>query len=725
MDKSTLNIITNGPIAGLVIFAILTALFAIFVYRQTNPVISRLQKYLLTGLRTISLLLLLLVIYGTIYRQNFFSSQKPVLAVIVDNSASMALSDQNGDRTKSVNSILNSSWLKDIENGYDIRYFSFAGDTKPLDQDSLDFIGDATNIAQPFTFVADALAHENLSDILLISDGNYNDGGNPVRTVENIGIPIHTIGIGSVMPNPDLSIIATEHNKTVYLDEPTPIKIQIQNQGYNNIKVPFNVALEDEMIKSDIISIATSPSETEYTFEYTPSSTGRKKLELRLTPQSNEQSTENNKKTIYLDVIKSKLKISLLAGGVSPDISFIKNSLLANTRYELTTAILNKSGSFYSPQPKTDFVEETDIFILINFPTQATPGDLINRIADKAKKKQSPILYFEGQNIDRTKFLLLENYLPFRGNFKQEQEKNIHVEMSQAGALNPILKFNQPQGMSGGYSLADLPPIYSSINDVKPWPNSEILAFSAQNSFQNTSSPNNKNPFILTRNNQNQKSATIFAYGLWRWALYLADRNLDFSPYNTLMNNLVRWLEPDNNGERLQVELNKTNFNLAEKINANIELLDTDHIPIESGEIVVTLKAGNSEQIKSVTNSGNGKYFSSFNVATPGDYILKTSAYENGQVIETTETNFTVGEYAIELTDTRMQQSTLENLSQISGGFFSKSDSAFALKSHLVGKERKVNNIFSIELWNNYFVLLTIILLLSTEWLLRKRKGML
>jgi hypothetical protein len=725
---SDLNMMFSGPVLGLFLLFVFIIAFSIFIYRKTNPIIPKIYKFVLVFLRTLSLLLLLLVIYEAVFEQNRTSSQQPILAVAIDNSASMSIADNSGDRAEQVVKILESEWLHSNSNVFDIKYFVFSDQMQPInsaEKDSLTFLGDKTDITKSLKSIKEKLNTENLTDILLISDGNYNSGTSPLRVAENFNIPIHTLGIGSTEPVSDLSIIKVDFNDFTYVNDSTPITISIRNIGFDRGQATLSAVVNGGPLFSQALKIDPSPSEFEHTFYYKPTTEGQKKIELNLTTGNNEQTLENNKKTIYINVLKSKLKITALSGSASPEISFLKRSLSSNKRYELEWALQNNNNGYFNPQPEKDFINNADIFILIDFPTSNTAFNLMEKIRAKVQKDKTPILLLFGKNISSQKISILQKHLPFRSNYKSGPERSKVVKMSQIGALHSIMKFTSSSSHPADFTIEQLPPIFTSLVNVTHWPNAETLAFLKNlNKNSKTQTKNTGPPFLSIRVDGAQKSATIFAYGLWRWSLLMANRSNDVDYYSQLFGHLLRWLEPDNSPEGTSLTLNKNKFSLADKIEATIKARDSQNQPISDVEIILKVNSNNSERLKKVVKSKEGTFLSDFLVDQPGDYKITAEIYSHGNLLETVHSQFTVGEYSAELSQTALQRLLLTNLSETTGGTYFSADSLSPLEEKLYGPKRTLIRTSHLNIWNNMIVLAVIILLLVTEWYIRKRLGL-
>ena len=119
---------------GLIFVAmlLLLVLFTIVIYRHTNPVVSTPYRVLLTSLRSQSLALFLFVLYETILLMNVERSHAPILAVAVDNSASMTITDPEGSRSEHLTSILDSDLFQSLRENFELQYYTFANQVQPF-----------------------------------------------------------------------------------------------------------------------------------------------------------------------------------------------------------------------------------------------------------------------------------------------------------------------------------------------------------------------------------------------------------------------------------------------------------------------------------------------------------------------------------------------------------------------------------------------------------------
>jgi len=98
IKELSIDFLTGQPFFTALIF-ILFVLFAVYIYRRTNPPLSTGMKILLTGLRLTAIIAVFLALFEPVisYRREY--ERKPKLTVLIDKSASME-NVEAGKRTR-------------------------------------------------------------------------------------------------------------------------------------------------------------------------------------------------------------------------------------------------------------------------------------------------------------------------------------------------------------------------------------------------------------------------------------------------------------------------------------------------------------------------------------------------------------------------------------------------------------------------------------------------
>jgi hypothetical protein len=708
-----------------VILSLLSAvLFTIYIYRKTNPVISKSKKVLLIALRALALTFCLLVLFQATLGHRYKKFHPPQLAVLTDVSASMNVEDARGNRPKIVKSVLHQ--LTGMFPDYGFKWYRFSSHPQAFSApgiDSLMFVGDATDISLAIRQVQEQLQSENLSAMLVISDGNYNKGGNPVRSAEKSTVPIYSVGIGSDKEVPDLKINDLSTSAFAYTKESTPVKIKIQNNGFSRTQTTVRLMKDDSVYARQTVQLPPSPSEKTITLDYIPQTPGQHKLIVDIGRKSDEKMLENNRQTVYIDVLKAKLTILILAGRVTPEISFLRRHLSQNKRYQIFAEVQKDQNAFFHIAPKSDILsrlQEVDIFILVDFPGRHTSDALLQKLIKSLKQNQQSILLFTDQSVDMRKLEELEPFIPVLANSMPAQTEKVYPLLSVQGKQHPITAFDE-QIPPGSLIWDQLPPVYMNLKNITLWPNSTVLLYGVRDILkkQNTA----KSPLFVIRKSTTNKSAALLADGIWQWDLMVKGMDPQNRIYHHFINHTIRWLETKQSDNLVQIKAN-SRYRFGEKALIEVQAFDQKLEPVDSADILLRLQHPLYKKEYIPTAVETGIYRAEISPQYPGDYTIRARASLHNRDLGNTEFRFTVGEYSKELSVTRQARITLKSLALNSGGQYIEPDSLNRLSLLIQGNVK--NEIIKKEqsLWNQPIILFLIIFLLALEWFIRKRAGM-
>ncbi len=719
-----INIVHSLPI--LVILFLILIVFTLFIYKRTNPPIPPFLKTILIISRYIVLFTLVLLLAEPTIHTFFSKKLPPVFAVLLDNSASMNIENDQGLGSKQVINLLKTDFFNKLGANYKFKYYTFSGANTLKEytkNDTLTFTGDETDLKTNLEQAKAELIQENLNGIFLITDGNYTSGGNPVRVAPELEVPIYTIGVGSEKQSPDISIVDLEVNNFAYIGESTPVYVTIHNNGIKNVTVPVILKSENKTIITKNITFTSFPSEIKLKLDYTPQQVGRQQLTVEIPKLLQEKNEKNNKKNFYLDILKSKLQITIIAGSINAETSFLKRHLSNNKRYKIYS-FQNTKSNFYNFN-EYNKLENTDIFIFLDFPTFQTNSEFIKNILEQLQKNKSSILFISGKNVNPEKLLLFKDFLPFSSIVKQRNERLVYTQLTAVGEQHQVMQLGENSSKMN-FIWQQLPPIFSN-HVYQKWPDSELLAelktFSSQNVSLNAKDTD-KAPFILTRSSIN-KSAAVLAYPTWRWDLMLWGINNNSDFYNKLYNNLVRSLENQKSTKSVYIETNKSSYKFGEPVQVKVKVYDNNRSPVESAYVKAEITTEKDNLTIIATEKEPGDYEIKYQPQKPGDYKIEITANKNDQLIGKNSTLFTVGNYNNELNNTQLLSLILKQLSQTTNGSYTHIDSVNSLQSQITGKVEKITIENEFILRDKTLVLVFILLLLSLEWFIRKQKGML
>lgn len=710
-DKIEVSLSFSLILFTLLIIAALA--YSIFVYRFTLPPVSEIKRWMLTLLRFLALSVLIIVFFEPVLSLERKVKVDPVNLVFVDNSKSMNIVDGT-KRAETTLSLIDE--LANSEIGRNFILYSFGNDVKELGEnkisDKLNFNESTTNFSKLFN--PELLRDKNVASFTIISDGVITDGASPVYSAEKLGIPVITVAIGDSSKKKDVSIKNVLFNEYVYAETPTQISATILNSGFEGQTVNAGLYEGNTLIEQQAIRLDESGVNS-INFTYTPKQSGEKKLSIRINNLSGESSTANNVYPFFLNVRSNKIKILIISGSPSPDLSFIKNALQKENNFQVNTLTQVSSSNFIEINPNQK-IDSADVIFLLSFPNRQTSQEIFNRVKEKILNKNTPFFLMLDNSTDISKLQQISNELPISVKSLRGDYLNAQPDLNTDELNYPIISSN--------INLNDwnnLPPILYSSGDISVKAESKVL------SFIRVDNNRLKQPLIVSRNFASKRSVCFIGKDFWKWKLQTATKNLQL--YDNLVINAAKWLSVTDEQKQFNVRTLRKFYSSGDEIEFVAELYDEALNPINDGEINIKVKSAIDEQEISLNSLGNGLYEGKIKLFKAGDYTFSAEAKLNDKVYKKDSGRFNVGDIDIELIETRMNYELLNDLANRTGGALIFPQESELLISKIKESIRKVSDEKIIEsqfrLWSSEWMLVIAILFFSIEWFIRKQSGML
>ncbi len=179
------------------------------------------------------------------------NSQQNIIAVVVDDSHSMAIADSNGkSRESAALAVLEGGLLAGLRKRFQTRIYRLGSRLTPVN--SLQTI----TPVEPATHIGDSLKQlaDNTSDLpigadLLLSDGDENSAGmggsgislDALQALANRRLPVHTIGFGNTEPAHDVEIEDVSLSATAAANARVFATVSLTQHGYEGQKARLTV----------------------------------------------------------------------------------------------------------------------------------------------------------------------------------------------------------------------------------------------------------------------------------------------------------------------------------------------------------------------------------------------------------------------------------------------------------------------------------------------------
>jgi len=693
-------------------------------YRVTIPAISTGWRWLLGSLRFAALALLCFLLLKPVVRQLNETERPPILAVLVDDSASMRVVNGGTEDTsaQAVRDQLRSVLTPLLGEGPgSARVFAFDQSLRGLSDSplgALTFEGTRSDLAAGLQGVKESLQGENVRGIALVSDGQYNSGRNPARVADRFSIPVHTVTVGDTTRRRDLQVRRIATNDRAYVDTQVPVRVTLGSKDIGGTSTTVSLLQDGDVLDATDVSLPTGTAELSVDLKYRPENEGLKQLTVRAAPVSGEATTRNNVRSVSQRVLENKRQVLLLGAAPSPSYAAIRRALTRDANTTVTARVPQKDGSFYGG-PLPDSLDRYEVIVCAGFPSSAVPNQAIERVAQQVED-ETPALFFLDRQTDvaawRTQFGDVLPAVPNSDRLTLTEASFAPVETERT---HPVLQIdNADIGL-----FKRLPPLTIPSTAWTPTPDATVLAQASRPALSTN------DPLLLVRKRAGQRTAALLGTDTWRWATLSADLEAADPLWPGLVTNLLRWAATQNDDRQVRVEPATATFEGEEPVSFTGQVYDGSMSPVSDATVEVTITdSTGTEYPHSMDPLGNGRYDLTVGSLPEGTYQYEAVARRSGTSLGRDEGQFSVGTLRLEYQKTRANPVLMRQIAARSGGNTYTADNASSLPSDLAASpdfsSTVVTNTTEAELWRTSLFLIVILILLASEWTLRKRFGL-
>lgn len=517
----------------IIILLLIPALFLIYYYyRTTIPEIPKPRKALLFALRTISVIILLVLLFNPIFNFSRSVVSRPQVIFLTDNSYSMDLSAGTESKYDLLRNYRQQLEPEIRKNNYDLRDFTFAA--------GIEGTRTATKLTNTLQDMSERVNMQNIDKIFLFSDGWFND--DHLDIINRLNIPVWTIHPDYAPDEFDLGISTLYYNQTAYTEEENEIIVDIFADNYED-EAEISFYIDDRLVDKQRISFAEENIK-QIVFSNIFDQAGLFPIRAEIEALEGDEHNRNN--NIYpgaIRVLDKRSGVHILTDILNWDAGFINNALRRDERKDVKV-IRQQEDSFLSGRDHLPF---GDIF-----PDHLQMLILIN----KGK------LTFSGEQVETIeRFVNNGGGLLFIGNPLTEMEEILGARQSVImRTFRTTIQFTPESRRYQTFADLDhnqVPTIEYLY--VEPLLHSEILA-----TFNN----DERSPAILY-NEYGQGRVLNFAfYNIWRWQL-----RGEGETYNEFIGNVASWLSYPSETNFIAMS-DKNSYFLGENVRINLTAYD-------------------------------------------------------------------------------------------------------------------------------------------------------
>ena len=580
---------------------------------------------------------------------------------------------------------------------------------------------------------------------LLFSDGRHNDGTSPLHTAKLLGasnIAIHTVGMGGTVPPPDLAILEVDNPDSVFIDDHIhgtvhlkdnidkgrAFEIKIQHEGRivwekklftHNLprrRIPFDFPVKkivDELVQQgnqevDTLSLPIS-------------------MKISIAPLEEEARKDNNESTLIFRAITRKHRMLLLDGRPRWETRYIRNLFNRGQRWEVNAVFAGTAsdnpeiprGEKVGQFPNTrDALYTYDLILFGELPTNLLKENELKWIKDYVEKRAGGILFIDGprQKLKEYTGTPILDLIPISWIPDAEIRFPQSLIITEIGTQQNAL------------TLVSDPAENERLWKTLPQPHwvAPVHALPGTDTHLEALTEEERTPVIVTRKFGAGKVLYSGFDGSWRWRYGVAER------YHTkYWHQVAEWIMERPfavSDDHISIDAGATVYRTGDAANLRVRLRDAEGAPIEDATAEALLwKDGRIvHRVNLEPDKDTGGLFRGKSPALGEgrhEVSVRVTGFREDQTPARTE-------FIVQPPDTgetallACNEELLQQIAQQSGGQYLREEQTGQLKEILAplstGKIVESETI----LWQSYWWFGVIIALLSLEWFVRKRAGM-
>jgi uncharacterized membrane protein len=678
--------------------------------------------------------LILLLLWQPALSVATLKPQQNIVAVVVDDSHSMATKDDGVSRRDHVVRVLNGGLLKTLKEKFQVRLYRLGDHLNRFDNpEQLDASEPATHIASNLKEVVAESATLPIGAVVLLSDGADNSGGIDLDTISEIRrqrIPIHTVGFGREQFAKDVELEEVQMPAKALPSSRLEAQVSFKQHGYSGRKLRVDIKEGGKILGSGEITAKADGIQQTEAILFNAGAAGVKNLDVAIQPFADEENQNNNRVTRVIAVSNVKPRILYMEGEPRWDYKFLRRAVEDDKNIEVVSILRTTQNKIYrqgianEDELKDGFPTKVeDLFgfqgIILGSVEAGyfTPAqqDLIQQFVDR---RGGGLLFLGGRasladgGYTKAPFTdLLPVNLPDRKNTFHRDPA--YVELTGAGrdSLITRLEENPDRNVERWKKL----PYLMNFQEVgTPKPGAVVLA--------DMTASGHKMPLLITQTYGRGRTAVFATGGDWRWQML---QPLEDMTHEMFWRQLLRWMVSDT-PTRVVASTPKQVLTDEGDAHLRAEVRDTTYLPTSDAQVEAHIVGpdGTSQTVEMHPDPlEQGVYTADWSADKAGSYITEVVA-KRGQeelgrdAIAMRRENGVAENFHLE-----QNRDLLEKLSSQTGGRYYRSTETKQLGQDISYSEAGITVRETKDLWDMPIVFFVALLLPLTEWLLRRKWG--
>jgi hypothetical protein len=639
----------------------------------------------MAALRFLSLFFIFLFLLSIFFKRLQNETENPIVLIAMDNSTSMvSANDSSFIKGNFQKQLL--TFKEKLGEKYTIKTLLF-GDKAESSNENASFREKETDIENLLREVDNNYSNQNIGALILVSDGIYNKGANPIYSSEKLGYPIYAIATGDTSEIRDVLIQKVNHNQVAYSGNDFPVEVVVNAKKFSGKEVSVTLMQGSVEKGKQNLKITSDNFLSTCHFTLTAAGVGVVKYTAKVSVLEGEKKTSNNTQPFVIEVIDNKEKVLLLANTPHPDIAALKDVIDKSSNYEIEYSLAQDFRKTVKPY---------SLVILHGFSAAQLP------FLNQCKAELIPFWIINPTTPENLPGIRITGSL----NKYNDAEPNIQNSFGLFTISDGFKKFAN-----------DLPALKLFFGNYTLGNGSNSLI------NQRIGIVETENPILFFTETNGLKSAVFLGDGLWKWKFRDFAEHNNHDLFNELISKSIQYLSVKSDKSFFRVTSPKI-INENTDIELEAEVYNKSYESITDPEVTLILTNSENKKFNYTFSKTNSAYKLNMGSLPPGEYRYEASVKNNNELF-VKQGVFAVKEVVSEKINTVANHQLLFQLSSRTGGEFYYPSALQKLQEDLLKNERikpiTYSQISTSSLIDLQWLFWIILGLLCAEWFFRKR----
>jgi hypothetical protein len=577
--------------------------------------------------------------------------------------------------------------------------------------------------------------HANLRGIVLLSDGDWNEGRPPVEAASRLrlkNIPVYAVAAGSPSRLPDVELVSLDLPTFGVVGKSVRIAFSIDSwlPRDQTATVKLETSSGEKLTKE--VRIAAMGRTNDW-IAWKPELAGDYRLTLEVPVHRDELLKDNNSQSAPIAIRNERLRVLLVESYPRWEYRYLRNALSRDPGIELSCLLfhpgLSKVGGgnkdYIAQFPdRLEALATVDVVFLgdVGIAEGQLTTEQCRLLKGLVGQQASGLVFMPGWQGRQASLLETElsDLYPVVLDAAQGEgwgsRTADHFELTEAGRRSLLTKLADTQDENSAV-WEDLPGFQWYAAVVRAKASAEVLCVhkSATNEY-------GRIPLLVTRTYGTGKVLFMGTDGAWRWRKGVEDKY-----HYRFWGQVVRWMAYQRNmakGKTVRLYFQPDQPSVRSTVTLHANVMTAGGEPVEDDEVTakVTAPSGKVDSLR-FTHEGDewGLFSTQLTPAEAGQHRIALSAKRSGASLDTT---FFVQGAAIERVGHPARPEVLEEIARVTHGKVVEPDQLQTVVQSLAALEEPAAEVRRLQLWSHPVLASAIVALMSLFWICRKVVGL-